>query len=373
MKSAQSTANIPFNEILAHARFAPSGDNIQPWLFVQKNDDTLMLYRRQPSHLPEDPPYFTTGTFVGLGAVLESVVIAARHFGFETRVEYNAQFHPVDDFIATLQFAAAQQSSDHSHEALFHSLPERRTYRFPCTKRALSDEHRDILRKEAEQMGAELHFVDGKENLLHFGRAWGFHDDFFWEHHVLRENLTKTIHAPRKANAEQSGMPIHTLGLKWATHFLLPTFQLARYTPLVWKLLRHQAKRTSLQLATNSAAFGFVFLPIAPVKKVFEEGWPAKDSVIGGRAMQRIWLRAHALGLVIQPAYAFVAMIDNEQNAALGEKFITANRSMLAFLRNRLPQVDEQTLVFAFRIGHPRAHQVPRSPRKDVGGIFSTK
>ncbi len=363
--------SVPFRKIIEEARFAPSGDNIQPWRLEFDGEHDMLVYRNQPKELSEYPPYFITGTYFGIGAFIEHIVIAARQFGFETEVFYNDHFDEYDDFISRIHFRKSDCESDPENALLFNAFRKRVTNRFPFLRSSMSLSIKKNFSEIIERAGGNIVWLEGGDMLRKTGYALSLHDDFYWEHKSLHDNLVKTVHSTRVANRLKTGMPIETLGLGFSGYFLKSVFLLAKKVPWFWKMVAWQSKRKTRQLALHSAAFGFVCLPKKLDQRVYESGWNGMDHVVGGRIAARLWLLATASGIGFQPAYAFVAMTMNEGNAVFGDQFLIANRLMMRFLHEQVPLIDKETLVFAFRIGYRKKGEVPMSPRKTVDMILS--
>lgn len=364
---------VPIADILETARFAPSGDNIQPWRFVSNGTDGLLLYRDQPKDLPEYPPYFITGTYFGIGAMIENVSIVARHFGFGTDVFYEEPFDERKDLIARIKFQKKFVEQDPENERLYEAIRLRGTSRFPYSRRSLDTDLLRRLDSMVERSGGRIVWLEGEENLRETGSALSLHDDFYWEHGSLPQNLVKTVHTDTKARSLGVGMPIPTLGLGIIGYFLPLAFLLANHFSWIWKVIAWQSKRRSQALSIRSGAFGFVLFPKKSETRVFDGKWNGADHVIGGRAVERLWLLSTIERIGIQPAYAFVAMAANEENADIGDRFIRANRQAMRFLRKKIPEIDTETLVFAFRAGYPLKKRIPVCPRKRVSQIFENR
>lgn len=73
------TAMIPLTEILDLARWAPSGDNTQPWRFEIASDDQVVVHgfdtRQHCVYDLDGHP-----SQISLGALLETIALAATRF-----------------------------------------------------------------------------------------------------------------------------------------------------------------------------------------------------------------------------------------------------------------------------------------------------
>ena len=362
---------VPIEKILDEARFAPSGDNLQPWLFKVHSESHIALYKSVPENVTE-PAYFFTGTSRGLGCIVENVVIAALHFGYSAEITLSEEMDTDSDFIADIRFTpgvfSPQEKED--NEKLFLVMRARRTDRRHYQKKSLSDATKQRLAATALQAGGRLYFVEGEKRLRRFGKAITAQDDYFWTDALLRDNLIKTIHFSRQDQAASSGMPLPTLGLGWLGVFSKMTFLLAYRMDWLWKIVSWQSKVAMRKTYTASGALMFLTLPQQSRIKPYQGGWCWQDSFQGGRIAERLWLSATAEGLSLQPQYAYVGMADNKGNESLGPVFAEANRQIMIFLSSEFPWLASETLVFAFRVGYPlSARPAPGSPRKKVEDI----
>ncbi len=76
----------PRRKALSHAILAPNPHNRQPWLIDLVGDDQIVLYCDKDRHLPVTDPFDRQIT-IGLGAFIETLVIAASNDGYRADVE----------------------------------------------------------------------------------------------------------------------------------------------------------------------------------------------------------------------------------------------------------------------------------------------
>ncbi|MCY7358331.1 MAG: hypothetical protein LH609_12905 [Rudanella sp.] len=111
-------------EMLSLATLAPSGHNTQPWKFsVEPN--TIRIYpdftRRVPAVDPDDRELW-----ISLGGVLENLLIAAQHAGYETETDYMLDGTAEDHIAVRLKKAGIRPDSQ---SVLFGAIPLRQ-----CTR-----------------------------------------------------------------------------------------------------------------------------------------------------------------------------------------------------------------------------------------------
>lgn len=80
-----TTYTDPRMSALSYAVLAPNPHNRQPWLIELVGDQTVLIHRDVERNLPNTDP-FNRQLFIGLGAFIETMVLAAGAQGYATRV-----------------------------------------------------------------------------------------------------------------------------------------------------------------------------------------------------------------------------------------------------------------------------------------------
>ncbi len=120
----------PRKAALSYAILAPNPHNLQPWLVELAGQDTVRLHRDTQRELPETDP-FHRQLYIGLGAFIETMILAAGAQGFATEVKIlpNGSDGPVAEAV----FVPGGASDPLSNQILYrHSNKE------PYTKQRLS-------------------------------------------------------------------------------------------------------------------------------------------------------------------------------------------------------------------------------------------
>src|SRR5690349_9255265 len=101
----------PISEIVEFARWAPSGDNSQPWRFETVDDHHLVVHAHDTR---ADCVYDLDGrsSQLAVGALLETIALAATAFGLEARVERRADA-PDSNPVFDVRFAASPEIERH--------------------------------------------------------------------------------------------------------------------------------------------------------------------------------------------------------------------------------------------------------------------
>ncbi|MEF8794273.1 ThiF family adenylyltransferase [Thiohalorhabdus sp.] len=361
LHSVESDHAEPLERILDLARWAPSGDNTQPWRFEPQSPDRVTVHLQPPEG--EDPyDYAGRGTWLAGGTLLESLRIAAAHHGRSMHWELGNSALP-----ARIEVELAEDETL-APEPLADYLGSRSVRREPYRLRPLSSLHKELLRAS---LGGklEVHWAESLPerwqwtaiNAAASGIRLGIPETFAvhrrvldWDHRFSKEKV-----------------PVQSLGLDPLTRRLmgwaLGEWERVRFLNryLSGKLL----PRLEMDWAPGLACGAHFWLVADAVEG--EDGSPTPVGILeAGMALQRFWLTAERLGLALQPAYAPLAFAHYARN---GEAFTQSAwaRNKADHLADRLARAvapaDPQRVVFAGRIGLPR-HPAPgsRSVRKPL-------
>lgn len=349
-------------DILEQARWAPSGDNTQPWRFEVVDDRHLVVHAfdtrdRCVYDLDGHPSQ------IAVGALLETLAIAASAHGLratfsrrpgspETRPEFSVELTP-DDSIEP--------------DPLLSCIRHRSVQRRPMRTRPLS-----ALEKAALQgaVGASfiLRWFEGGRQRWHLARL-------MFDNAKLRLTLPEAYPVHRdiiewNARFSEDKVPDQALGLD------AMTLKLMRWVMTSWRRVRffntwlagHLTPRLEMDLLPGwfcAAHFALV---------ADEAPQTADDYVAVGRAVQRFWLTATRLGLQLQPEmtplifgrYAREGITFSDTPGASAEAAALSKR-----LAELLPDVPASRVAFLGRIGHGEA-AASRSLRLPVERLTRT-
>jgi nitroreductase len=276
-------------KILELARWAPSGDNTQPWRFEIKDDQHVLVHGFDTrKNCVYDLGGF--GSQLAHGALLETLRIVATNFGLRTEVvrhEDALETHPVYD---VKFYQDAQVESD----PLFPYIERRCTQRRPFRVTPLTQDEKKALRESVGE-AYTIHWIEGWNgrwamSKLLFASAW------------IRLTIPETYEVHRaiiqwNARESEDRIPDAAIGLDPLT------LKLMRWAMESWKrvaflnnhLAGHILPRIELDmLPALRCAAHFVIQRNA-------EPQGLDDNVDSGRAVQRFWLTATQLGLQLQP------------------------------------------------------------------------
>ena len=284
-----TTRPRPVERILDLARWAPSGDNDQPWRFEIVDDLHVLVHGRDTR---EWCVYDLDGTSsqIALGAMLETLRIAAS----AERMRVKAQLRPDSPEHAPLIDVWLIADETVSPDAVLPFITSRVTQRQPFSTRALSD-HQQLALEKAVGEGFSVRWIGGTAGRRQMAKL------LFHNAHIRLS--TPEAYEVHKQNIEwgvqfsDQHIPEGALGLDLPTrkimHWALQSWGrvrfLNRFFAGTWLPRLQMDWRTALGCAAH-----FVIVADKPLLTV-------EDYLAGGRAVQRFWLEATRLGLQLQP------------------------------------------------------------------------
>lgn len=277
------------HQILDLARWAPSGDNTQPWRFEIENDRHLVVHGFDTR---DTVVYDLQGraSQLSLGGLLETIEIVASAEGLECeakRREDAPEPHPTFD----VYFKDVPATRP---DPLARFVRARCTQRRNLSKRPLSDRERSAL-EDSVAPNYRVLWLEGKKIKRQVARLL-FHNAYIRlttpeAYTVHRDIIEWDAQFSRDRLPDQSiGLdPIGVKMMRWA----MKSWQRVSFmnTYLGGTLL----PRLQLDvLPALHCAAHFVIVADRPLRGI-------DDYLAGGRAMQRFWLTATKVGLQFQP------------------------------------------------------------------------
>lgn len=279
----------PVERMLELARWAPSGDNDQPWRFEILDDSHVVVHA---SDTRDWCLYDLDGTSsqLAVGAMLETLSIAASVEGMRTEVSRrldSPQEAPLID-VQLVEDAAVTPN------ALAPFIPARVTQRKPFSTRMLSPAHKRGL-EQAVGPGYRVVWIEAPPAKRRMARL------LFNNAHIRL--TTPEAYEVHRRNIEwgvqfsEDRLPEFALGvdlptrkaMRWAMQSWQRVQFMNRYFAATWLPRLQMDWRTGLGCAAH-----FVILSDTPLETI-------DDYLAGGGAMQRFWLEATRMGLQFQP------------------------------------------------------------------------
>lgn len=146
--------------LLRYAILAPSSHNTQPWLFGVDARSIRIYADRSRWLRVADPDQ--RELHVSIGCALETLLIAAEHFGYAHQVAYLPEGEE-DELIALVTFEEEGQPSSFRLPELFEAIAARRTNHHPYDGRPVPAEDVERLQACCVEEGLLLHLTDDPE------------------------------------------------------------------------------------------------------------------------------------------------------------------------------------------------------------------
>lgn len=275
-------------KILDVARWAPSGDNTQPWRFELVGDDRVLVHGHDTR---EWCVYDFRGhaSHMAHGALLETLRIAASGHGCDA----SWRLLPGCPDSAPV-YEVSVSRSERPADPLFPFIEDRVVQRRPMRTRPLSD---DEMRMLAAAVGSEyrLQFFGSLRERIAVARL-------LWKSAYIRLTCPEAYEVHRRiiewgARFSEDRIPEQAVGVDFLTARLM------QWVLGSWRRVRFFNRylagtvlpRMQLDLLPGVRCAAHVAL--RPRKRLQEH----PDYVHAGVALQRLWLTATSLGLHLQP------------------------------------------------------------------------
>jgi nitroreductase len=315
---------------------APSADNQHHVRFALR-PNTLRMFAA-PSYLACKERHRRLLTQMSFGCIAENMVLAANKMGLELDLKWNADPQK-PQLLADMHLHRSQKSSNPSQDILADMIPIRCTNRRFYGKRRVPDT--ELLALSAEvttQSGFELMWLESERrakatHLVRIAETERFRRQYLHEELFSAVNFNVGWRAACEHGIAPGALAVE-FGMRRA-------FQLLSH----WPLMR------ILNLIGTHFGVGFRagYLPcrLAPhLGVIVFRGAVDANVTQAGRAFQRMWLRAAALGVSLQPMAASVIF-----------PFHDADTNSMASLRRHLVSgwqeiLGEATPIMLFRMGY---------------------
>ncbi|GMQ84426.1 MAG: hypothetical protein BMS9Abin06_1225 [Gammaproteobacteria bacterium] len=358
-ESVGTSASVA-HQILDLARWAPSGDNSQPWRFEVTDDLHAVIYGHDTrDHCIYD--LMGRASQLSMGTLIETIVIAATEHSMQVHFQSpsrQADTHPVFD----IEF---RKNPAIKPDPLLPYIRHRTVQRRPLSTRPLTPRVREQLEAST---GDAFHFIwiDTFRERFRMARL-------LFQNGGLRLTLPEAFETHRSviqwdSELSEDRIPDKAVGLDPMTR------QLMRWAMVSWRRVDFLNRfmggtlipRFELDFLTGVAcAAHFIIMGPRPPETL-------DDFVSAGRAVQRFWLTATRLGLQLQPEMTpliFHSYVRNKVD-------FSSNRHSQELARNLATRLEEiaapekiENAVFMGRIGSG-ATATARSIRKPLDELI---
>ena len=345
--------------IVFHGSLAPSGGNVQPWRFEWRNQqlDAIHLSDRSSTLLN----FNNCASYVAFGAVAENIDLAARELGLRADIEAIPDTTLPDVIFRTRLQRDAAITAD---TPLFEQIRLRVTNRRRGLRQPLTLAEETVLQEVAHSSGAELSFLTESSALDQVGEVIAHCDRFiFLNQQTHREMVGEIRWNPEQVLSTRDGIDIGSLHLSAADAAVMQL--LTDWAPLSYlsRIKRGRGlERNSRKLIAAASAVGLLTFGGTGPLSYFN----------GGRAMQRVWLTATALGLAFHPMTALPYLLARLRRGK-GEGLTAEDQQQLTEFgksyRHLLPIPDDHAEIMLFRLAKAELPTV-RSLRRGLDEIL---
>jgi len=343
-------------KILEVAILAPSGENCQPWRFeVKENKIDIFNIPERDTSLYNFHQY---GSYVAHGALIENILIASSAFGYITRIELFPNSKNINHTATILL-----EKVDPEEKELYSYIKKRVTNRKPFSKTKLTNEQKQGLENVVSQVskGVELKLVDNPDQIKKLAKALTVSDRILFENKELHDFLFSHISWTKEESEQRkSGFYIKELELA-------PPQEKAFKLFTNWNILNFFNKigfskiaaKGNIKLYSSCAAIGII--------TAFSN--EPRDFVIGGRAMQKVWLQAAKINLSIQPLTGIIFFMQRIFAGQAEQNFSKKHIELIKEAYKTISDVFDlknRTAAMIFRIGidgKPSAHSLRKLPK----------
>ena len=340
---------------------APSTDNMQPWRFVVKGHE-IHLYIT-PEKSPEGIfRSYLAPAHLSHGALIENMVIAADHYGYEATVALFPDLHdPLYVGVLTLRHDPIDRQVD-----LYRFIRGRRTDRDNFVGCALTQAQKEAFQSVSGPLGFKGRVVViekpyltrqlSKFALSQLAIVLSYKKTYTEFYEKLRWNK-------ESVQTTRDGLDIKTFGLN------LYEYSMFKYLFGFWKIMK------LLVVVKIPSLIAFVEWPRFRNKESFIAVIAECDTPVhyveSGRVMERVWLLGTKFGYGMQPvSSAFLLIKAHKEGGVDLPAAQVADLTAITQDMGRLCGVQKtETLALMFRIGFSKKVP-PKSKRREPDITF---
>ena len=336
--------------ILQSGIMAPSADNHHYVMFEMRPDHLRMWAARE--FLDCNDNHRLILARVSFGCVIENMVLTANSMGYELEVDWNPDTHR-PALLANMRFSPFSKPARNEIDILAEMIPLRHTNRRYFRKQRLTKDCMSLLQSEVlAQAGVDLVWLEGENRakalrLVRLAEAERFRRPFL--HNDLFSAVRFDVGWRSSCNL---GLPPGSLEVE-------PGLRLMFRTLKYWPLMRAMNYLGAYHLLGFRA--GYLPCKMAPhLGVIVTRGNLERDAIPVGRSFQRLWLRATAMGVALQPMAASIILPFQDPRS---DGVSTALRNLLTTGWREL--LGDANPAMCFRMGYASAPHI-KSGRRTV-------
>jgi hypothetical protein len=343
--------------IAAAALAAPSGGNAQPCRFVL-DGHCLEIHRRRPAVVPAFDPD-DDAAWIAAGAATENAVLAAGALGYGSLIELEARREAALPLVR-LGFAPASLPAD----PLARYIDHRCTNRKRADPTPLAAAELDLLRAAAAERGARLELITEAPRRARLADCIGAADRLrLLSPAMLRDLASELRWTVEEVERTRDGIDIRALELRAGE---LASLRLMLRAPAMAFLRTigggDRIRRLAQGSITDSPVLGIV---------ACEGGSGVEPFFRGGRAIERLWLRASERGLSLAPmtTLLFLMRLAERTPSPLSADERREALELKRAFDDAVPMPRGALPVFLFRLGRAQP-PTARSIRKHLDDLL---
>jgi hypothetical protein len=334
--------------LIAAAQRAPSGDNCQPFKFKIENETTMSIW-----HSDQMAMHFfnvcNSASYISLGMVLETIIIEATGFNFETHYDFINSTEKDQEFAcwARVHFT---KKSDVKFDPLVGTYYGRWTSRMKYENAQLPKEMYDELVLQCKIASTDISIYHAKPTDKDFISYLKTSELYLWKYSQAARDFLKMVRISDSNKSEtRNGIKLAELHLNLFEAFLL---KMMMRCPLLIPFFYHAGLKKVTQLLAQKNYFNSAGLVIfcTPRSEIFE------TSLINtGRTSMRAWLYLNANGYAVQPNTLASLMPFQFENNKIPTSVDITDRNFLGtaadLMKTYFKISNNEHLVWALRIG----------------------
>jgi len=358
LQSGYILSSEELEKLLSLANMAPSGGNIQPWVWVFDRKGILHLFHDQErSHSMLD--FKGTGSLIAFGAALENLRLAAAGEGIEIEViNHISEFG--DELISSVRFVAKLKNPIQvPYFELVDGIMVRCTNRKNTSRQLLESSKLQELSDFATSEGFAIKFTEDNSDLEGLAEIVGGMDRMRFFHEEGLKDFIKEVRWTEKDALESlDGIDIATLELSGTEKAAMGLLKDPRTVKFFRKfLMGFGLTKISKDTITKSSA----------IMLLQGDKFSPKTYLEGGKVLQRIWIKANMLGISFQPVTALLFIFQKVLQEA-NHGFSIEEAAEIQKLKSKFDRIfnneSSSTDLFLFRLnvaGDPSVRALRRN------------
>jgi nitroreductase len=366
----EKTYDTPIERILNLARYAPSGDNLQPWKFEIKDEKTVHVYINDVSNNNVFEYKNGLNLLLSAGALLRSIELAAPFEGLKSTWKYLK--YKDGEWIVKVSFALNKKAEIHP---LAHFVKHRHTNRKSYQRTPITDKQKDRIALSLDGR-LEVCWFEGKEK-TQMTMLNALSEDIRLRTPKVREVYNEML--DWKDPFPKKGLPISTVPLDPLTKITMKWIikkdsRMKFFNNYLAGTVMPQIQVDIIPGINSAAHFGLI-----ATNSYVDEEPRVEEMLKDGAALQNFWLTLTAEGLAMQPSTGSVVFAYyGRHNIDFGdpEKLMPkARKTSAKFDALFLPHVDNtDKVIFAGRVGFAKTPELTsRSLRYDLEDLLLKK